>query len=303
MIKNVISIQGLVSVISKHYTSNLPLNLLNKYTFRDLIKRDCINQQQKKLARKGKAEIEAIKKTDNIIGRTSWDRVSTKQINIQAKYHFCNEILRAEFYRHMWTVEKCERHSIFISQGSYPIKGLHIILEAMPIILTQFSSAKLYIAGPNIIKSEYLNDKLRKTTYSKYIEKLICLYNIYNNVHFTGPLEEKSMCERYLKSNVFVCPSSIENSPNSLCEAMILGVPSIASYVGGIPDMLSHGEEGYLYQSDAPYMLAHYVCEIFKSDKLSMEFSIKARKRALIRHDINLNTTRLMRIYNNILMS
>ena len=86
------------------------------------------------------------------------------------------------------------------------------------------------------------------------------------NVVFTGPLDEEKMCQRYLKSNVFVCPSSIENSPNSLGEAMVLGVPCVASDVGGVSDMLKHKEEGFVYQTDAPYMLAHYVCEIFENE-------------------------------------
>ena len=88
-------------------------------------------------------------------------------------------------------------------------------------------------------------------------------------VFFTGPLDEEKICQRYLRSHVFVCPSSIENSPNSLGEAMILGVPCIASYVGGIPDMLKDREEGLLYQHNAPYMLAHHICEIFEDKMLA----------------------------------
>ena len=67
------------------------------------------------------------------------------------------------------------------------------------------------------------------------------------------------MKERFLKSNVFVSPSTIENSPNSLGEAMLLGIPCISSDVGGVKNLLKHEEEGYVYQTDAPYMLAYYV--------------------------------------------
>ena len=120
------------------------------------------------------------------------------------------------------------------------------------------------------------------------------------NVVFTGPLDEKKMCQRYFKSNVFVCPSSIENSPNSLGEAMILGVPSVASYVGGIPDMLKDKEEGFLYQHDAPYMLAQYVCEIFENEDLALKFSNNARQHALKTHDRDENARNLIEIYEEI---
>jgi glycosyltransferase involved in cell wall biosynthesis len=120
-------------------------------------------------------------------------------------------------------------------------------------------------------------------------------------VVFTGILDEKQMCERYLKSHVFVCPSSIENSPNSLGEAMILGVPCVASDVGGVIDLLTHREEGFVYQTDAPYMLAHYVCEIFANDDLALQFSKKARIHAIKTHNKEENTKRMMEIYREII--
>ena len=126
-------------------------------------------------------------------------------------------------------------------------------------------------------------------------------YTLEGSVIYTGLLDEKKICQRYLRSNVFVCPSSIENSSNSLGEAMLLGVPSVASYVGGIPDMLKDKEEGFLYQHDAPYMLARYVCEIFEKEALAFKFSKNARTHALKTHDRDENTRKLIAIYREIL--
>lgn len=300
-IETIISIQGLVSVIEKHMYANLPFKVVYGFTFRNLLRKDNVVGLKKLFAKRGKNEIEALKKTKHIIGRTTWDKACTSQINPIANYYFCNETLREEFYKHQWDIDKCEKYSLFVSQGQYPIKGLHYVLEAMPIILKRFPYAKLYVAGKNVIKSDTIKDKLLMTYYGKYIRKIIKKLNLEKNVIFTGPLDEKQMCERYLKSHVFVCPSSIENSPNSLAEAMILGVPCVASYVGGIPDMLKHEEEGFLYQADAPYMLAHYVCEIFENKDLALKFSKAAREHALRTHDIENNTARLIEIYKNIL--
>lgn len=300
-IEVLISIQGLVSICEKHMYANLPFKAIYGFTFRNLLRKDNVVGLRKLFAKRGKNEIEALKKTKHIIGRTTWDKACTLQINPMANYYFCNETLREEFYKHQWDINKCEKYSLFVSQGQYPIKGLHYVLEAMPIILKRFPCAKLYVAGKNIVKSDTIKDKLFMTYYGKYIKKIIKKLNLEKNIIFTGPLDEKQMCELYLKSHVFVCPSSIENSPNSLGEAMILGVPCVASYVGGIPDMLKHEEEGFLYQADAPYMLAHYVCEIFENKDLALKFSKAARERALMTHDIKNNTARLIEIYNNIL--
>ena len=299
-IKTVISVQGLVSIIEKHMYSNLPIYAIYGNTFRNIIRKDNVRGLKKLFRNRGKNEIEAIKRTNHIIGRTTWDKACSNQINPQANYHFCNETLREEFYKHQWDVNDCEKHSIFLSQGQYPIKGLHYMLEAIPLILKRFPKAKVYISGKDITKSDSIKDKLLMTYYGKYIKKMIKKLNLERNVVFTGPLDEKKMCQRYLKSHVFVCPSSIENSPNSLGEAMILGVPSVASYVGGIPDMLKDKEEGFLYQHDAPYVLAQYVCEIFENQDLALKFSKNARERALKTHDRDENTRRLIEIYNEI---
>lgn len=299
-IETIISIQGLVSVIGKHYKSSLPFGVQKRFTFRDFVKQDNIQQQQKKFIEKGSLEIEAIKRTRHIIGRTTWDKACVSQINPNAIYHFCNETLREEFYTHRWKVDDCEKFSIFTSQASYPIKGIHFVLEAMPLILKRYPKAKLYIAGHNITESETIKQKIKLSSYAMYIKDLIKKHNLVDNVVFTGILDEKQMCERYLKTHVFVCPSSIENSPNSLGEAMILGVPSVASYVGGIPDMLKDKEEGFLYQHDAPYMLAHFICEIFENEDLALKFSKNAREHALKTHDRDENTRKLIEIYEEI---
>lgn len=300
-IKSVISIQGLVSVISRHYTVGLPKDRIKKSSFRDFIRKDNIFNQQKKFAERGRYEIEAIKNVPHIIGRTVWDRACISFINQDVQYHHCNETLRNSFYDHKWEIDNCEKYSIFISQGSYPIKGLHFMIEALALVIGDFPEAKLYIGGTDIIKSFTLSDRLRISSYGKYIKELISKHKLENHVIFTGLLDERHMCQRYLKSHVFVCPSTIENSPNSLGEAMMLGLPIVASNVGGISDLLTHKEEGFLYQSDAPYMLAFYICEIFRNEEIALDFSEKARIKAMMTHDKEKNHKRLLEIYQCII--
>ncbi|MGM0792398.1 MAG: glycosyltransferase family 4 protein [Bacillota bacterium] len=299
-IKTVINIQGLVSVYTDHYTASLPIRIQKRFTFRDFIKQDNILQQQKQFKKRGTLEIEAIQNTDNIIGRTTWDKACISQINPNAHYHFCNETLREEFYKYEWSMETCEKYSIFLSQAGYPIKGLHYVLEALPLILKRYPKTKLYIAGPDITSVTTLKEKLTKSSYAKYVTELIDRYNLKNHVFFTGRLDEKQMCERFLKSHVFVSPSIVENESNSLSEAKILGVPSIATFVGGVIDRLKKDEEGFLYQHDAPYMLAYYVCELFKNNDLAIKFSKNARRTALQTHDKEKNTNQLIKIYKRI---
>ena len=105
------------------------------------------------------------------------------------------------------------------------------------------------------------------------------------------------MKKAYLHSNVFVLPSTIENSPNSLGEAMLLGVPCVAADVGGVTSMMDHKEEGYVYQSTAAYMLAHYICGVFDMEERAESVGLAARGHARKTHDPQQNLQDLLAIY------
>lgn len=298
--RTVISIQGMTSVYSNHYLSALPLKLLNRKTLIELIKNDSILRQQGKLATRGRFENQTIKNTKYIIGRTDWDNACTYFINPNRHYFHCNETLRNAFYSDKWSINNIDRHSIFFSQATSPIKGLHLLIEAMLLIKNKYPNVKIYVSGSNILKKRRFGILFNRT-YPNYISKKITMYKLNNNIEFIGSIDEYQMKNRFLKSNVFVSCSSIENSPNSLGEAMILGVPCISSFVGGVPSMLEHGKEGLLYQYDAPYMLAYYIDKIFSDDLLAIKLSKNAIDRAEITHNKQTNAKSLVSIYNEIL--
>lgn len=103
------------------------------------------------------------------------------------------------------------------------------------------------------------------------------------------------MVKRYLLSNVFICPSTIENSPNSLCEAQLLGVPHIASYVGGTADLMK-GNEECLYRFEETEMLAEKICNVFAKSSFSKNMQTEAQ----VRHNAKANAKRLIEIYIDI---
>lgn len=298
--KAVISIQGLVSVIAKHYWAFLPQKCLHRYTFRDLLRHDNIYWQKRKFEKRSVYEIKALQLARHVIGRTDWDRACVNRLNPDVQYHFCNETLRPAFYENVWSLERCERHSIFVSQCSYPIKGFHLMLEAMADIVKQYPDAHLYTTGKNPLSLTFV-EKIRQTYYNKYLSALIKKYQLEKHVTFLGTLNEHQICERYLKSHVFVSASSIENSPNSVGEAMILGMPVVSSDVGGVKNLLKHGKEGFVYPADEPYMLAYYVMRIFENDELALSISKNARAHAQNTHDRVENLNSLLSTYQTLL--
>lgn len=288
-----VSIQGLVSVIARYYYAGLSFwDILKNITVRDVIRWDTIFQQKRKFEKRGELEKEYLKTVPHIIGRTSWDKAHIWAINPDAEYHFCNETLRPVFYQRKWEYDKCDKHTIFLSQASYPIKGLHKVLEAMPLILRHFPDTKIKIAGPSLVDKPFY----RITGYGKYIRSLIIKLHLEDKVTFLGLLTEEQMCEQYLKANVFVCPSSIENSPNSLGEAQILGVPCAASYVGGVMDMMAN-MESYLFRFEEIEMLSEIILRLF-NDKSSSKRQVEISNR----HNINIIVDDLYRTYAQIMI-
>ena len=259
----VVSIQGLKSAIAPYYYMGLSKkNIYKNLTFHDIIKGN-IFKEQRDFYKTGKLEIEILSRVKHIMGRTSWDMAHVRAINPNATYHFCNEILRKEFYDgSRWEYNKCMKHTIFLSQAGYPLKGLHQVIKAMPLILRYYPDTTIRIAGRDITRNDGIWGLLHFTGYGKIIMRLIKKYNLENKITFLGSLNAEQMKNEYLNCNIFVCPSSIENSPNSLGEAQILGVPCIASYVGGIPDMMQGNEEA-LYRFEEIEMLADKICNIF----------------------------------------
>lgn len=286
-----ISIQGLVSVIARYYYAGMTTcDIIKNLTLRDLVRSDTIFQQKRKFQKRGEIEKAYLESVSHIIGRTTWDKAHAWAINPLAHYHVCNEIMRPSFYQYRWNYENCDKYSIFLSQAGYPIKGLHKVLEAMPLILKEYPDACIRVAGDDIIHKPFY----RITGYGKYLRSLAKKLQIEDKVTFLGTLTEEQMCKEYMKANLFICPSAIENSPNSLGEAQLLGVPHLAADVGGVMDMMKGNEDG-VYRFEEVDVLAHKVCSVFYAGSSCGHDGADAMRR----HDREVNVISLTEVYRS----
>lgn len=296
--RTVISIQGLVSICARHMLEGLPARVCRRSTLRNVLRRDNLLQQQRDFVLRGEMERRALEKVSHVIGRTDWDRTVTGQYNPNRIYHFCNETLRQTFYQGCWRYDNCKKHRIFTSSCVYPVKGFHYLLEAFSIVLTRYPDATLSVPGESFF-APHLKNRLRQQYYFRYMERICREKGMTDKIEFLGDLDAGQMKKAYLQANVFAMPSNIENSSNSLGEAMLLGVPCVAADVGGVSNML-HPGEGYVYQSTAPYMLAGYIMEVFRQQEEAEKMGALARLHAMATHNPEENLETLLTIYRDI---
>jgi len=308
--RTVINIQGLVSQYAKVYFAGIPYRYRLGLSLKELYKGESIRKSQKAFEKRGVFECEALKKVPFVIGRTDWDKACTSQLNPKGHYFFCNEILRDSFYcERVWNVGMIEKYSLFVSQAGYPIKGLHQVFSAMAVLKEKYPQLQLYVAGPDKFcqkesKKRIYNKlprSIKRDSYERFLYRTAKKYGVLENVTFLGELNEQEMRERYLKTHVFISPSVIENESNSISEAKILGVPCVAAYVGGVTNRIEHGQDGYFYPWNEPYMLSYYVDKIFANSEVANEFSKNAKKRMTEICDPKSNAENLIRIYYEIM--
>lgn len=301
-IPSVISIQGLTHVCSRYIFTGFDMSYLLSHPLFTL----WLYRNQLAFYRKGINEINYLSSVQHVIGRTDWDRVHTTIISPHITYHTCNENLRPPFYENCWQLRNVNRHQIYISQANYQIKGFHIIINAIKILKEEYPDLKVIVAGKKTIVSENNNivhKFLSLFDYGHYVKKKMNIAKILDCVEFVGNLNADQVVNAMLSSHVSIVPSTVENSPNSLGEAMILGLPCVASYVGGIPSMSDYGHSCLLYRCEEWEMLVDHVRSIFNNDNLAIELSKRARNSASIKHNRQNNTKHMINIYQTILNS
>lgn len=297
----VISLQGMVGEIGEHYFAGISESVIRETeTWADRLLHRGIIVTRGFFQKMGEYEREYLQSVKYVIGRTEWDRNVAMAINPRLTYCINNECLNEVYYKNIWHEENCEPHSIFVSQCSYPIKGFHFLLQAMPYVISEFPDTKVYVAGAASIYPSTIKKRLLKTGYNHYLQQLIDQNNLREYVHFVGALSPDEMCQQYLKRNVFVMCSAVENSSNSLGEAQILGMPTVVSRVAGNVTMTNNGEIGLLYEYDNYKQLAEQINNIF-GNRYALQMLETERDVAMLRHDRSQNIKVLMSIYNFIL--
>lgn len=144
-------------------------------------------------------------------------------------------------------------------------KGLDVFIRAAAMLAARHPETRFRLWGDGPLRP--------------HLERLAEALGVARQVEFCGRTTEP---ERALGGlDVFVLPSLSEACPNAVLEAMATGLPVVASDVGGIPDLVRHGETGYLVRPDNPGQLASAIEALIDDRRLAGELGARGRARAV----------------------
>ena len=208
-------------------------------------------------------------------GRTEWDHTWMDRLNPAARYFHIDRVLRDPFYKTKWELESSSQNQIFSLCGNASFKGgITLVRTLAQLKKNGNDQLRLRLAGVNPDSSVGI-----------YIREILNQEGLEGQVDLLGRLDPDQIIAEMKAARVFILPSHMDNSPNSLAEAMILGMPCIASDAGGVPSMLRDEIDGLLYPHTEIPALAERIEQLMSDPSLASSLGKSAREIAWERHD------------------
>lgn len=226
----------------------------------------------KKMAEREKRNLLNVK---YYLGRTAWDYSVTRLFSPNSIYFQLNEVLRAPFYTaKKWNNLNGKIIEIVSTISDATYKGLDVIYKCAS-ILASVSALDIHwtVCG---ISNHSEAKKMFKPYYAKNDRVIVDLI---------GVVSVEKLIPLLQKSTIYVHPSYIDNSPNSICEAQYLGVPVIATSVGGVSSLIIDGETGILIPANDVCLLAYKILELSDNKDMARMLSVNEIQCAENRHD------------------
>lgn len=231
------------------------------------------------------SEKEILKRNTNYIGRTTWDKRIISVIHPNCNYYNGGEILRNTFYD---SGERILPQKLIIVSilSDVAYKGIDMLLKTAKILKEDLNKDFIW-------KVYGIND-------TPLIEKVIGLNHYDLSVEYLGRANSEEIKHALLESTCYVHTSYMDNSPNSVCEAQILGVTCVACNVGGVSSIIEDNKTGFLVPANDPCQMAWVLDDLYKRPERNIEIGKNAKEIALVRHDKKNIIEELIKIYENI---
>ena len=171
----------------------------------------------------------------------------------------------------------------------YARKGLFTLIESMPAVVRSFPRAKFVISGKG------QSNEMKKLV--AHAQKL----GVNGNIVFTGYYPDRKLPRLYQAADVFAFSTFYENLPFAVLEALSTGLPVVTTRVGGIPEMIESGKNGFLVQPFNSRELSDRILYLLEHPAAASEMALLARKVILERFDWRLIVKKVLAVYDEAL--
>lgn len=242
---------------------------------------------------RGMRERSLFKKVQYCMGRTEWDFHVSQLLSPKSKYFKVNEALRPEFYTNSgkWKCKSSEKLIIVSTISETIYKGLDLVLKTAKILKEETSiNYEWRVIGIS-----------RKSHIVKFFEHCLSIKSESVGICYLGVKSSQEIVANMMDCSVYVHPSYIDNSPNSVCEAQLLGVPVVACDVGGVSTILDFGNAGILVPANAPYELAYHLKQFALEGNYCEAKRLAGLKLAMDRHNPQNIVSDLVTVYKSVI--
>ena len=234
-------------------------------------------------------ELRYLPRLRNVLCRTTWDTAQSRRHSPGCQVYHNWEMLRPLFYKldALAAPKPARPHLLFLG-GTQVLKGYREALEAFNLIRQQIP-AKLILVGqtqPEVVQ--------------RYIKRRRLTAIGPDDLELRGMQSTAQLQPLLLQAQCLLHPSYIDNSPNSVCEAQLIGLPVVATLVGGVGSLIEHERTGLAARLD-PRDLAAQVLRLCRDEPLRQRIAQEARRVARVRHDPATITQRTIDTYRSIL--
>jgi glycosyltransferase involved in cell wall biosynthesis len=201
------------------------------------------------------------------------------------RFHFMEKKDRYSTIRAKFNIQLKEKIILSLCRHA-PVKGLDVLLYAMPIILQKYPNVKLVLAGSG-----------KETAKLQVITKIL---QINHKVVFAGYVQGEEKLQLLATTDLFVQPSLSDGFAISVLEAMASGIPVVITDKVGLADYIKNGSCGLIVKSGNPEMLANAIIKLLLDDHLRLKLGERAKVKA---EEFKWDTIikRIICVYDNVL--
>jgi glycosyltransferase involved in cell wall biosynthesis len=183
-----------------------------------------------------------------------------------------------------------ENKTIILFVGRlYHRKGLETLLHSISLVQKEFNNVSFVISGKGFKKKE---ESLRNLTKELGIE---------NYVKFLGYVPDDKLPRLYSASDIFVLPAIYENFPFAILEAQSTGLPVISTNVGGIPEFLVDGKNGFLINPRDITQLTQKLLTLLQNPNLAKKMGECGRRMIKEKFRWQLISAQVIQLYQKLL--